>query len=108
MVSKTTISLRFQLTLTHNFLCVFFFSLNTGYFTLGWKLWSSFKRMVWDMAIPGVVGLIILGILIGQKIVPSNGEALYLTLIILTNTIYETMLMFLLGYSLVEFPRFIW
>jgi hypothetical protein len=64
--------------------------------------------MCWDLFVPGVVGLIVLGILIGQKVVSSNADALKLTMVVLTNTIYETGLMFLLGYSLVEFPRWIW
>jgi uncharacterized membrane protein AbrB (regulator of aidB expression) len=64
--------------------------------------------MCFDMFVPAVVGGIILAILIGQKVVSSNSDALKLTLIVLTNTIYETFLMFLLGYSLVEFPRWIW
>ena len=64
--------------------------------------------MCFDLFVPGVVGLIILGILIGQNVVSSNAEALKLAAIIVTNTLYELFLMFLLGYSLVEFPRSIW
>jgi len=79
-----------------------------GYFTVGGKLWSAFKRMCFDLFVPMVVGLIILGILIGQKVVSSNADALKLAAIIVTNTMYELFLMFLLGYALVEFPRWIW
>lgn len=71
-------------------------------------MFSAFKRMCFDMAIPCVAGAIILGILIDQKIVGDNAEALKLTAIILTNTIYESGLMFLLGYSLIELPRSLW
>jgi hypothetical protein len=80
----------------------------SGYFTVGGKLWSAFKRMCFDLFVPMVVGLIILGILIGQKVVSSNADALKLAAIIVTNTMYELFLMFLLGYALVEFPRWIW
>lgn len=79
-----------------------------GYFTILSKLWSSFKRMLFD-TLPGViVGVIILGILIGQKIVPSDANALQLAAVIVTNTVYETVLMFILGYGLVELPRSLW
>lgn len=40
--------------------------------------------------------------------VDSDANALKLTAVIVTNTVYELGLMFLLGYSLVEFPRSIW
>eukprot|EP01038_Epipyxis_sp_PR26KG_P013392 gene13392-17956_t len=79
-----------------------------GYFTLGGKLASSFKRMCWDLALGAVAGGVILGILIGKKVVPADGNALKLSAVIVTNTVYEAMLMFLLGYALVEFPRSIW
>jgi hypothetical protein len=55
-----------------------------------------------------IVGVIILGILIGQKVVPNNATVLQLAAVIVTNTVYETMLMFLLGYGIVEFPRSLW
>ena len=61
---------------------------------------SSFKRMGIDNG-PGLVaGVIILGILIDQKVVTSNSDALMLAAVIVTNTVYETFLMFLLGYAL--------
>ena len=68
-----------------------------GYFTLGGRISSSFKRMCIDMALPTVAGVIILGILLGQKVVSSNSDALKLTAVIVTNTVYELGLMFLLG-----------
>lgn len=69
---------------------------------------SSFKRMGIDNG-PGLVaGVIILGILIDQKVVTSNSDALMLAAVIVTNTVYETFLMFLLGYALIEYPREIW
>jgi hypothetical protein len=79
-----------------------------GYFTEKGKHISSFKRMSFDMLPPAVVGCIILGVIIGQGVVPADGEALKLAAVIVTNTVYEFMLMFLLAYALVEFPRSIW
>ncbi len=64
--------------------------------------------MCFDLAVPAVVGGIVLGILIGQKVVPSDASALKLALVIVTNTVYELGLMFLLGYALVEYPRALW
>jgi len=60
------------------------------------------------MAAGVVAGLIVLGILLGQKIVGSNAEALKLAAIIVTNTVYEAFLMFLIAYALIEYPRSLW
>lgn len=79
-----------------------------GYFTLAGRFTSAFKRMVMDLILPAIPGSIVLGILIGKNIVPSNGDALKLTMVILTNTFYQLFLMVLLAYSLVEYPRSIW
>ncbi len=46
--------------------------------------------------------------MLGQKVVGDNADALKLAAVIVTNTVYEAFLMFLLGYSLIEFPRGIW
>jgi hypothetical protein len=79
-----------------------------GNFTIWTKMKSSFYRMVFDTVLMVIVGLVILYLLISEKIVPGDGEALKLTAIIVTNTVYEAFLMFLLGYGLVEFPRLLW
>jgi hypothetical protein len=52
--------------------------------------------------------LSILSVSTGQKVVTSNASALKLAAIIVTNTIYELALMFMLAYALVEFPRSLW
>jgi hypothetical protein len=83
-------------------------SQQSGYFTVASKITSSLYRCAKDTILGVVAGCIILGILLGQKIVPNSAAALQLAAVIVTNTIYETMLMFLLGYGLVEFPRSLW
>ena len=99
----------FATIIVFSFLLVFEEYFNTdGYFTIRSKLWSSFKRMFFDTFLMVLVAAIILYILIDQNIVPSDSTALQLTAVIVTNTVYETFLMFLLGYGLVEFPRTIW
>jgi hypothetical protein len=64
--------------------------------------------MCYDLALGAIAGVIILGILLGQHVVDNNSNALKLAAVIVTNTVYETVLMFLLGYALIEFPRSIW
>lgn len=64
--------------------------------------------MMKDMAFGMVAGVIILSILVGEKILPFNGEAIQLAAVIVTNTVYETMLMFLLGFGLISYPRSLW
>ena len=91
-----------------NFFIYLLFKLCAGYFTVKGRIGSSFKRMAIDNG-PGLIaGVIVLGILIGQNVVTSNSDALMLAAVIVTNTVYETMLMFLLGYALIEYPREIW
>ena len=79
-----------------------------GYFTIKSRIWSSFKLFLRDTIAMIVIGGIVLYLLIEYKVVPQDQAALTLTAVILTNTVYETFLMFLLGYGLVEFPRMIW
>lgn len=92
-----------------SFVLVFEEYYNTdGFFTVSTRMWSSFKRMMIDTIAGIVFALIVLGILISEKVVSSNADALQLTAIIVTNTIYEFFLMFLLGYGLVGFPWQFW
>lgn len=64
------------------------------------------------MMIPNIAGLIVgsivLGILIKQNIVQQDISAIELTAIIITNIVYETFLMFLMGYGFIELPRSVW
>jgi ABC-type uncharacterized transport system permease subunit len=55
-----------------------------------------------------VVGVIVLGILISQNILKQDASSIELVAIILTNVMYESFLMFLMGYGLVELPRSVW
>jgi hypothetical protein len=79
-----------------------------GYFTIPTKLLSAFKRMMIDIFAMLVAGLIILGILIGTHVTSGDSGALQLSAVIVTNTVYETMLMFLLAYGLAQFPQMLW
>lgn len=64
--------------------------------------------MMKDMALGLVAGIIMLAILVGQKVLPFNGAAIQLAAVIVTNTVYESMLMFLLGFGLISYPRSLW
>lgn len=61
-----------------------------------------------DMIAGVVVGIIVLGILLGEHVTPADANTLQLAAVIVTNTVYESFLMFLLAYGLVEYPRSLW
>ena len=79
-----------------------------GYFTPGSRGKSSFRRWLNDTVPAIVIGLVVLGVLIGGKEVPSSPVGLKIVLVTLTTAIYETILMFLLGYGYVELPKLLW
>jgi len=79
-----------------------------GYFTIPMRLYSAFKRMMIDIFAMLVAGIVILAILIGTHVTSGDAGALQLSAVIVTNTVYETMLMFLLAYGLAQFPQMLW
>eukprot|EP01038_Epipyxis_sp_PR26KG_P004409 gene4409-6236_t len=94
--------------LMSNFVLKFEEYYNTdGYFTFKGKIISSFKRIFYDLLLYAVIGGIIFGILLANKGL-HNVEALKLAAVVATNSVYQTILMFLLAYALYEFPRRLW
>lgn len=79
-----------------------------GYFTIVGRVASTLWRVVKDLILYLVIGLILLAILVGQKTVPNDADALKLSAVLLTNICYESFLMFLLGFGLIEFPKEVW
>ena len=79
-----------------------------GFFTIGGRLSSAFYRMFVDTITSLVGGIIVMAVLLGQNVVPNNSAVLTLAAVIVTNTVYEMFLVFLLAYGLVEFPRRLW
>ena len=79
-----------------------------GYFTVLSKLLSTLYRFTFDIILMVVFALIVLGILIKQKVLSTNTDTLTLVAIIVTNTLYETFLVIMLGIGLVELPRTFW
>ena len=55
-----------------------------------------------------VAGAIFFGILVGEGVVPPNGDAVLLTAVLISNTLGLIILMLLLGYGLIQFPRTLW
>jgi hypothetical protein len=81
---------------------------NDGYFSIMGKLSSAFYRFFVDTIAGVIAGVVILGILLGQHVVPNNSAVLTLAAVIVTNTVYEFFLVALLAYGLVEYPRYLW
>ncbi len=79
-----------------------------GYFTVGARLYYSFMEMMLYNFASAVMGLVFFGILVGTSVVPANGDAVLLTVVLLSNTFGLAVLMILLGYGLVSFPRMLW
>lgn len=65
------------------------------------------KRMIYDLVPAAIVGLIIFGLLTGTKVVKGSA-GLSLAIVICTNTVYETFLMFLMAYGIIHLPREFW
>jgi len=83
--------------------------LNTdGYFTRGARLWSSTKRMILDIVPAAILGIPALFLMKKAKIIDGTVAGLKLFSQLAMNTIYSVLVMFLLGYGLVEFPRLLW
>jgi hypothetical protein len=79
-----------------------------GYFTVLGRMASAFVRMMTINILGLIAGVVILGVLFSQKVVEQNAASVELAAIIVTNIVYETFLMFLMGYGLIELPRSVW
>ena len=64
--------------------------------------------MLYDQFLALIAGIVVLASLLATKVLPPDANAILVTAIIVTNIIYEFLLMFLLGFGLVEFPRNLW
>jgi hypothetical protein len=79
-----------------------------GYFTVLTKLYRSFLEMMMYNALSLVVAVIFFGILVGEGVVAASSDAVLLTAVLLGNTFGLSVLMVLLGYGLVAFPKELW
>ena len=97
------------LTILANVVLIFEETYNSdGYFNPKDKFKSAIRRYVTQNGPYAIAGLIVLGILIGEKILPSDGNALLFSIIIISNTLNLFALMFVLGYGLVAYPLMVW
>ncbi|GMI22775.1 hypothetical protein TeGR_g11457, partial [Tetraparma gracilis] len=78
-----------------------------GHFTPWTKFLSTFKTMAKMYAVFGVIGGVLVGIMISGGYFHSM-DALQVTVKALSNTGGLVVIVFLLGYGLVEFPRYLW
>lgn len=79
----------------------------SGFFEVKDKVKDVLISTAWQVGVATVIGSILLGILIGKHVVSST-SAVLLTIVLITNTVYLTFLMFLLGYGLIVFPQRVW
>ena len=79
-----------------------------GNFTILSRMSSSMWYLTRDILAALILGGITLILLVHFKVMSSDLGALQLSAVIITNTIYEFFLMFLLGYGLIEYPRRYW
>jgi hypothetical protein len=80
----------------------------SGHFGPISKFTSSVKAYFVNNLPYMVVGAIVFGVLVGQKVLPSESSALLLTIILITNTLNLFFLMFILGYGLIAYPQMLW
>lgn len=80
----------------------------SGYFTLWDKVKNTFRSLLLINTAGAVAGAIFFGILVGEGVVPANGDAVLLTAVLISNTLGLIVLMLLLGYGLIQFPRTLW
>ena len=74
-----------------------------GYFTSDSRARSAAKRLLVEYVPFIVAGGVGLGVILGLKVCPPTAQGLSTFSKIATNAIYETLLMFLIGFGLVEF-----
>lgn len=79
-----------------------------GGFTTRKKITDSLRQLSLQAFAAIVVGAIFFTILVVTNVVDANTNAVLLTSILITNTLWLILLMFLLGYGLITFPISIW
>jgi hypothetical protein len=70
------------------------------------------KSTCWTMALKYgaflVIGVIVLAILLGTNVIENSSSAVLLAVVLMSNTLNLFLLVFLLGYALIAFPRSLW
>lgn len=81
---------------------------SSGYFTIFAKIKDILTQTIYQIIFVIVIGSIFFGILVGKHVIEANINAFLLTSILITNTVGLIVLVFLLGYGLIMFPKTIW
>lgn len=108
-VMYTYASLYWTITILSNFILIVQEQYNSnGFFTVFTRL----KNSLWQLSLQLLAGItcfiILFGILVGSQTVGANFYAVFLTSISITNTIWITFLMLVLGYGLIMYPYDFW
>jgi hypothetical protein len=80
----------------------------SGHFTFLSKIFASLKAIALQSLAGLVLFFILFGVLVGQGVVDASGDAVLLTIVVISNTTGLFILMLLLGYGLISFPQMLW
>ena len=83
-------------------------NITKGHFTLKKRIESSFQRFLTLYGIYLIIGIVVFSAFVGAQVIPSTSNALKLAVIISSDSINMTILVFLMGYGLVAFPQVLW
>lgn len=109
LIFNTYLALYWISTILSNFVLTFEEQYNSnGFFTTVSKLRNTCKKLFLSTLLLFVVCGIFFIILIFTNTVKSNFDAIFLTSILITNTIWMMFLMLLLGYGLIMYPIDVW
>ena len=109
LIFNVYVSLYWSSTILSNIILPFEEQYNSnGFLTVFSKLKNTFKKLSLVTFCMCVVCCVFFSILIFSRTVQSNLAAIFLTSVLITNTIWMMFLMLLLGYGLIMFPLHIW
>jgi hypothetical protein len=72
------------------------------------RLVGTGKAIGLQMVGGAIFSAIFFGILVGEGVIQASGDAVLLTMVLLSNTCYLLVMMLFLGYGLVAFPIHLW
>jgi hypothetical protein len=72
------------------------------------RLVGTAKAIGLQMVGGAIFSAIFFGILVGEGVIQASGDAVLLTMVLLSNTCYLLVMMLFLGYGLVAFPIHLW
>ena len=79
-----------------------------GFFTIFTRVRNTCKNLSVQFIAGLIIGTIFFSILVGCKVINFSVDAILLTSILITNTMWSIFLIFLLGYGLIMYPVSVW